>query len=141
MGVRQITEASGLGKKRPYVDSNYKRQFLYDGVSTTGSGDQANVPGNKIIVDGTGLHRLGLNSGPTFQNVGAGSVLVQASMMPKEYADLIKTDASILARIAADWQTLATLTTSQSVDLDGKVFSLYFLTFDAAGGACHVMCL
>jgi len=141
MGVRQISEANSLGKNRPYVASNFKRQWLYDGVSTTGTGDQANVPGNKILVDGTGLHRLGLNNGPTFQNVGAGSVLIQASQMPAEYAELVKTDAGVLTRISASLITLATLTTNQTFGLAGKVYSLYYLTFDAPGGACHAMSL
>lgn len=139
MGTRMFTEAHSLRIKRPTISKNFRRSFLYDGVNTTGSGDQANLPGTTLWFDSTGLLRLGLNLGITFVNEGAASFTLFGSLMPGEYAELVKTDASIVSRVDSNWISLTDTAVARGdkVETGLGVYTLMKIVFasNSAGGA------
>jgi hypothetical protein len=135
MGTRAYSEVQSLlnrnGKNLP---SNYKLQVLYDGVDTAGSGKQLNLPGNELWWDGTGLYRIGLNIGPTFQNIGTVDCTVYGAIVPKEYAQLINHQASLVTLMSGRWKSLGLLHTGDAINTNNLVFSVFRFVFTPGSG-------
>jgi hypothetical protein len=130
MGVRIYSEAYSLVKRRGgLLPPNYRLQALYDGVDTAGSGMQANLNGNEAWWDGSGLYRIGLNIGPTFQNIGPVSCEVFGAIAPKEYATLINTQASLITLMSTRWKSLGVLATGNAYNTNNQIFSLFRFVF------------
>lgn len=132
MGTRAYSESHHLVKRNAgRIQANYKLQVLFDGVTTTGSGKQANLPGNELWWDGTGLYRIGLNIGPTFQNIGTADCEIFGALAPKEYAQLIDTQASLITLMSGRWKSLGTLNTGDAIGTSTLVYSLFRFVFGA----------
>ncbi len=139
MGTRAYSESHQLVKRRGgLLPANYRLQVLFDGSVVAGSGQQANLPGNELWWDGTGLHRIGLNIGPTFQNLGPVACEIFGAIAPKEYANLINTQASLIAIMTGRWKSLGSLATGDVITTNMMVFSLYKFVF-AAGSKGEVV--
>lgn len=132
MGTRAYSEAANMVKRRAnMLQANYKLQVLFDGVTTTGSGQQPTLPGNELWWDGTSLFRIGLNIGPTFQNIGPCDCEVFGSLAPKEYAQLISEQASLITLMSGRWKSLGVIKTGEVVNTQTMVYTLFRFVFAA----------
>jgi len=130
MGTRAYSEAHKLVTKQGgALASNYKLQVLYDGINTVGSGQQPNLAGNELWWDGTGLYRVGLNNGPTFQNIGSTPCTIYGSLAPKEYAQLINKQASLETLMSTKWKSLGTINPGDVVSTLGTIYTLFRFVF------------
>ena len=135
MGTRAYSEANNLVKRNGSgLPANYRLQVLYDGVDTAGTGKHLNLPGNELWWDGTGLYRLGMNVGPTFQNIGVVDCTVYGALAPKEYAQLINTQASLITLMAGRWKSLGLLHAGDAVNTNNLTFSLFRFVFTSGTG-------
>lgn len=130
--------SSGGGLLPQQISGNYKVMAIYDGTTGKQGLPDALEP-TEAWIDASGLYRIGLNTGPTFQNIGPCGFDLYACQAPRQYA--YDPTAAIVAELTSVWQKLNStiLATGDQFPVEG-VYSLFRIVFtaDAANPGCAV---
>jgi hypothetical protein len=138
-GARRDYFGARFNTARP---TGYKVEIFCDGQATKWTPNLAN---NEIWVDASSVFRQGINMGPTFQYMGAGTCAVYGSLEDRSIAQNIqKADYAYLAaaettnwvQLGVDPDTPAPLAPGEVMTVDGKLFEV--LRFVFAGGSGSV---
>lgn len=119
-------QASSAGRLVSSFNQNFRANVLYDNGA---SQPFVNLPATEAWLDGTPFYRLGLNIGPTFHNTGKVSATVYAANSPREFAERVKTDASLVTLMTPLWVSLGAVAVGARVVADGGVYSLFRIVF------------
>lgn len=109
------------------------RTIYFDGNSST-SHVYKSLPGNKAILDVSGLYRKGLNFGPTFHNAGLSSVTVKLALGDRNLAYRAQTpgNEALIATFDNQWVDLGTLAQGEAKSADAMyTYTLAFVEFAA----------
>lgn len=147
MGVRLVTDSNRLAFKgqiagAPWgrtgaasrsetpVTGNYLMELIYDGTTGTQGLSPLLLP-TEAWIDGSGLYRIGVNFGPTFQNDGATVCTLYACQGPRDYSYNIT--AARVAELSSQWKQLVVLNPGDAFSPTPAVYSLFRFLFTASG--------
>lgn len=125
--------SSGGGLLPQQISGNYKVMAIYDGtLGKQGLPDA--LDSAEAWIDASGLYRIGLNTGPTFQNIGTCAATLYGCNAPRQYA--YNTTAAMVTELTSVWQQLgeAPLATGDQLIVQG-VYSLFRVVFTPSAGA------